>query len=104
LFFQQFHGGDPYYELIFLSLIVIFTFFYITIIFNVEEVADNLRKHGGFIPGIRPGRNTAEYLNNILTRLTTVGAIYLAMVAFLPQLMLSGFKVGRLPFIGTALD
>ncbi|HEY0082629.1 MAG TPA: preprotein translocase subunit SecY [Pyrinomonadaceae bacterium] len=104
LFFQSFHGGDPYYELFFLSLIVIFTFFYITIIFNVEEVADNLRKHGGFIPGIRPGRNTAEFLNTILTRLTTVGAIYLALVAFVPQIMLSGFNVGRLPFVGTGLE
>jgi preprotein translocase subunit SecY len=104
LFFQSFHGGDPYYELFFLSLIVIFTFFYITIIFNVEEVADNLRKHGGFIPGIRPGRNTAEFLNTILTRLTTVGAIYLALVAFVPQVMLSGFNVGRLPFIGGRMD
>ena len=103
-FFQQFHGGDPYYELIFLSLIVIFTFFYITIIFNTDEVADNLRKHGGFIAGIRPGAPTAEYLNAILTRLTTVGAIYLAFIAFLPQLLLSGFKVARLPFIGTSLD
>src|ERR687893_215337 len=103
-FFQQFHGGDPYYELIFLSLIVIFTFFYITIIFNVEEVADNLRKHGGFVPGIRPGRNTAEHLNVILTRLTTVGAIYLAFVALLPQIMLSGFNVGRLPFFGARLE
>jgi preprotein translocase subunit SecY len=103
-FFQVFHGGDPYYELIFISLIVIFTFFYISIVFNVEEVADNLRKHGGFMPGIRPGRATAEYLNTIMTRLTTVGAIYLALVAFLPQIMLSGFKVARLPFIGTALD
>ncbi|HEX9919269.1 MAG TPA: preprotein translocase subunit SecY [Pyrinomonadaceae bacterium] len=104
LFFQSFHGGDPYYELVFLSLIIIFTFFYITIIFNVEEVADNLRKHGGFIPGIRPGRNTAEFLNTILTRLTTVGAIYLALVAFVPQVMLSGFNVGRLPFVGGRLD
>ncbi|MGI9106651.1 MAG: preprotein translocase subunit SecY [Pyrinomonadaceae bacterium] len=104
LFFQSFHGGDPYYELIFLSLIVIFTFFYITIIFNVEEVADNLRKHGGFIPGIRPGRNTAEFLNTILTRLTTVGAIYLALVAFVPQIMLSGFNVGRLPFVGARME
>ncbi|HEX8421923.1 MAG TPA: preprotein translocase subunit SecY [Pyrinomonadaceae bacterium] len=104
LFFQSFHGGDPYYELVFISLIVIFTFFYITIIFNVEEVADNLRKHGGFIPGIRPGRNTAEFLNTILTRLTTVGAIYLALVALLPQIMLSGFNVGRLPFVGTGLE
>ncbi|HYO92646.1 MAG TPA: preprotein translocase subunit SecY [Pyrinomonadaceae bacterium] len=103
-FFQVFHGGDPYYELVFISLIVIFTFFYISIVFNVEEVADNLRKHGGFMPGIRPGRATAEYLNTIMTRLTTVGAIYLAMVAFLPQIMLSGFKVARLPFIGTSLD
>jgi preprotein translocase subunit SecY len=103
-FFQAFHGGDPYYELFFASLIVLFTFFYITIIFNVEEVADNLRKHGGFIPGIRPGRNTAEFLNTILTRLTTVGAIYLVLVALVPQVMLSGFNVGRLPFVGVRLD
>jgi preprotein translocase subunit SecY len=103
-FFQIFHPGDPYYELIFLSLIIFFTFFYVSIVFNVEEVADNLRKHGGFMPGIRPGRATAEYLNSILTRLTTVGAIYLALVAFVPQFMLSGFKVARLPLVGPWLD
>ena len=103
-FFQTFHASDPYYELIFLSLILFFTFFYVSIVFNVEEVADNLRKHGGFMPGIRPGRATAEYLNTILTRLTTVGAIYLALVAFVPQFMLSGFKVARLPLIGAWLD
>ncbi|MFN6964983.1 MAG: preprotein translocase subunit SecY [Pyrinomonadaceae bacterium] len=103
-FFQQFHGGDPFYELFFLSLIVLFTFFYITIVFNTDEVADNLRKHGGFIAGIRPGAPTAEYLNAILTRLTTVGALYLAFVAFVPQILLSGFRVARLPYIGTALD
>lgn len=103
-FFTQFHGGDPYYELVFISLIVIFTFFYITIVFNVDDVADNLRKHGGFIAGIRPGAPTADYLNTILTRLTTVGAIYLALVAFVPQVLLSGFRVGRLPFIGDWLD
>jgi preprotein translocase subunit SecY len=103
-FFQLFHAGDPYYELIFLSLIIFFTFFYVSIVFNVEEVADNLRKHGGFMPGIRPGRQTAEYLNTILTRLTFVGAIYLALVAFVPQFMLSGYKVGRLPFIGAWLE
>jgi preprotein translocase subunit SecY len=102
--FQLFHPGNPYYELIFLSLIVFFTFFYVSIVFNVEEVADNLRKHGGFMPGIRPGRATAEYLNTILTRLTTVGAIYLALVAFVPQFMLSGFQVARLPLIGPWLD
>ena len=103
-FFQTFHASDPYYELIFLSLIIFFTFFYVSIVFNVEEVSDNLRKHGGFMPGIRPGRATAEYLNSILTRLTTVGAAYLAVVAFVPQFMLSGFKVGRLPWIGPFLD
>jgi preprotein translocase subunit SecY len=103
-FFQQFHGGDPYYELFFLGMIVLFTFFYITIQFNTDDVADNLRKSGGFVPGVRPGSQTAEYLNYILTRLTTVGALYLAFVAFVPQLLLSGFKVARLPFIGTSLD
>jgi preprotein translocase subunit SecY len=103
-FFQQFHGGDPSYELVFLSLIVLFTFFYITIVFNTDEVADNLRKHGGFVPGIRPGAPTADYLHSILTRLTTVGALYLAFVAFAPQLLLSGFKVARLPFIGASVD
>ncbi len=103
-FFSQFHGGDPYYELVFISLIVLFTFFYITIIFNTDDVADNLRKHGGFIPGIRPGAPTADYLNTIMTRLTTIGAIYLAFVCFVPQILLSGFRVARLPFIGTTVD
>ena len=103
-FFQFFHGGDPYYEFVFVTLIVFFTFFYVSIVFNVEEVADNLRKHGGFMPGIRPGRATADYLRTILTRLTTVGAVYLAFIAFVPQFMLSGFKVGRLPFVGTWLE
>ena len=103
-FFQQFHGGDPYYELVFISLIVLFTFFYITIIFNTDEVADNLRKHGGFVPGVRPGAPTADYLNTILTRLTAVGALYLAFIAFAPQLLLSGFKVARLPFVGASVD
>lgn len=103
-FFQQFHGGDPYYELVFISMIVLFTFFYITIQFNTDDVADNLRKSGGFVPGVRPGSQTAEYLNYILTRLTTIGALYLAFIAFVPQVLLSGFKVARLPFIGTAVD
>jgi preprotein translocase subunit SecY len=103
-FFGGFYGGDPYYEIAFLTLIVVFTFFYITIQFNTDDVADNLRKSGGFVPGVRPGSQTAEYLNYILTRLTTVGALYLAFVAFVPQLLLSGFRVGRLPFIGTGLE
>ena len=103
-FFQQFGQNDPYYNFIFIGLIVLFTFFYITIVFNTDEVADNLRKHGGFVPGIRPGAPTADYLNTVLTRLTTIGATYLALVVFIPQVLLSGFNVGRLPFIGESLD
>ena len=103
-FFQQFNGNDPYYNFVFIGLIVLFTFFYITIVFNTDEVADNLRKHGGFVPGIRPGAQTADYLNTVMTRLTTIGAIYLALVVFVPQVLLNGFNVGRLPFIGEALD
>lgn len=103
-FFNQFGGNDPYYNLVFIGLIVLFTFFYITIIFNTDDVADNLRKHGGFVPGIRPGAPTADYLNTVMTRLTTIGAIYLALVVFIPQVLLSGFNVARLPLIGGSLD
>ncbi len=103
-FFQQFNGNDPYYNFVFIGLIVMFTFFYITIVFNTDEVADNLRKHGGFVPGIRPGLQTADYLNTVMTRLTTIGATYLALVVFVPQVLLNGFNVGRLPFIGETLD
>lgn len=103
-FFNGFGGSDPYYNIVFIGLIVLFTFFYITIIFNTDEVADNLRKHGGFIPGIRPGAPTADYLNTVMTRLTTIGATYLALVVFIPQVVLTGFNVGRLPFIGESLD
>lgn len=103
-FFQQFYGGDPFYELTFAALIILFTFFYITIIFNTDDVADNLRKHGGFIPGIRPGAPTADYLNGVMTRLTTVGAIYLAFICFVPQILISGFRAARIPLIGVPID
>ena len=68
------------------------------------DVADNMKKYGGFIPGIRPGRRTAEYLDQILTRLTFVGAIYLGLIALLPQVLISGLNVQALPLIGPALD
>ena len=93
-------GGHPFYELLFVALIIIFAFFYVSIVFNADEVADNLRKQGAFIPGIRPGKRTADYLNAILTRLTTVGALYLVVVCLIPQLMISGFKVQYIPFVG----
>ncbi|MGH7029978.1 MAG: preprotein translocase subunit SecY [Stellaceae bacterium] len=94
--------GRPLYMLLYVALIVFFTFFYTAIVFDPAETADNLRKYGGFIPGIRPGKNTAEYLDYILTRLTVVGAAYLAAVCILPEILISEYSV---PFYfgGTSL-
>jgi preprotein translocase subunit SecY len=96
--------GEPLYNLLYVGAIIFFCYFYTSIIFNPNEVADNMRKYGGFIPGIRPGRRTAEYLGTILTRLTLVGALYLALIAIIPEFMMTGFHVGSLPFIGAGLD
>ncbi|MFN7950060.1 MAG: preprotein translocase subunit SecY [Blastocatellia bacterium] len=96
-------GGHPFYELMFITGIVLFCFFYVSIVFNADEVAENLRKQGAFIPGIRPGKRTGDYLNAILTRLTTVGAIYLVVVCLIPQLMISGLRVQSIPGIGEPL-
>jgi len=97
-------GGHPVYEALFIALIVIFAFFYVSIVFNADEVAENLRKQGAFIPGIRPGKRTGDYLNSILVRLTTVGAIYLVVVCLIPQFIISGFKVQYLPLVGPWFD
>ena len=96
--------GEPLYDLLYVSGIIFFCYFYTSIIFNPNEVADNMRKYGGFIPGIRPGRRTADYLNSILTRLTLVGALYLSFVALIPEFMMTGFHVQSLPLIGGALE
>jgi preprotein translocase subunit SecY len=98
-----FSGGHPLYEFLFIAGIIFFCFFYVSIVFNADEVAENLRKQGAFIPGIRPGKRTGDYLNGILTRLTTVGALYLVIVCLIPQIMISGFRVQALPFIGEPL-
>jgi preprotein translocase subunit SecY len=94
--------GRPAYMILYISLIVFFCFFYTAIVFNPTETADNLRKYGGFIPGIRPGKNTADYLDYVLTRLTVVGAAYLAAVCILPEILISQYSV---PFYfgGTSL-
>jgi preprotein translocase subunit SecY len=96
--------GHPLYNLLYVIAIIFFCYFYTAIIFNPVDVADNMRKYGGFIPGIRPGRRTADYIDGILTRLTFIGAIYLAMVSLLPQFLISGFRVAPIPFIGPWLD
>src|SRR5881394_1002247 len=82
--------GEPLYNLLYVVMILAFAFFYIGIVFNPTELADNMRKNGGFIPGIRPGRNTSEYVSKILKRLTLVGAVYLAIICLLPEWMLTG--------------
>ena len=96
--------GQPIYYMLYATAIIFFSYFYVSIIFNPADTAENLRKYGGFIPGIRSGRRTAEYIDRILTRLTLVGAVYLAAVSILPEFLLSGMKVEGLPFIGATLD
>ena len=94
--------GQPLYLAIYIGLIVFFAFFYTAIVFNPEDTAENLRKYGGYIPGIRPGKTTADYLDSILTRLTVLGAAYLAAVCILPEILISQYAV---PFYfgGTSL-
>ncbi len=97
---DQLGQGMPLYNLLYVVGIIFFTFFYVSIIFNPVEVADNIRKYGGFIPGIRPGSSTASHIDRILSRLTMAGAIYLVLVALLPEFMITGFKLHRMPFVG----
>ena len=101
---EQFGMGMPMYNLVYIAAIIFFTYFYVSIIFNPSDVADNLRKYGGFIPGIRPGKNTADFIDGVLSRLTLIGAVYLAAVAILPEFLITGFKVQSLPFVGVFLD
>ena len=100
----QLSYGMPLYNLLYIGGIVFFAYFYTAIIFNPDDVAENMRKYGGFIPGIRPGKRTAEHIDTILARITLVGALYLAAVAILPEFLLTGFKVAPIPFVGEQLD
>lgn len=97
-----FGHGQPVYLILYVAFIVFFAFFYTAVVFNPTETAENLKKYGGFVPGIRPGRNTAEFLDRVLTRLTVVGAAYLSVVCLLPEILISRFSV---PFYfgGTSL-
>jgi len=97
-------GDSPIYMLTFFALIVFFTYFYVAITFNPTEVADNMKKYGGFIPGIRPGRPTSEYLNYVLTRLTAPGSVYLATIALIPMIALALVgATSNFPFGGTSI-
>jgi len=97
-------GGEPMYYLLYVLLIIFFCFFYISIIFNPNESADNMRKQGGFIPGIRPGKNTADYMEKILSRITVVGGLYLSILSLLPMIMIQGIKLQHLPGVGNWID
>jgi preprotein translocase subunit SecY len=100
---RQITYGMPLYNLLYVLGIIFFAYFYTAIIFNPDDVSENMRKYGGFIPGIRPGKRTAEYIDTILGRITLVGAIYLSIVAILPEFIMVGFKVAPIPFIGEQL-
>jgi preprotein translocase subunit SecY len=101
---EQLQWGMPLYNILYVSFIIFFCYFYTAIVFNPDDVAENMRKYGGFIPGIRPGKRTSEYLDHILGRITFGGAIYLALVAILPEFLITGFKVAPIPVIGAPLD
>jgi preprotein translocase subunit SecY len=96
--------GEPLYELLYVVGIVFFCFFYVSIIFNPNEVADNMRKYGGFIPGIRSGKPTADHINNILTKITLVGGLYLALISVIPDFLIAGVKLHHIPLIDNWAD
>src|SRR5271169_513118 len=86
--FEALRPGEPWYELIYMAAIVFFAYFYISIVFRPDDIADNMRKYGGFIPGIRPGRRTSDFINDVLTRITLVGALYLIIISFIPEFLM----------------
>jgi len=95
--FRMLGWGEPLYTLLYAVGIIFFAYFYVSIVFNPSEVADNMRKYGGFIPGIRPGKRTADYINEVLTRITLVGALYLIVISFIPEWMIAGIHLNHLP-------
>jgi len=101
---EQLQWGMPLYNILYVTFIIFFCYFYTAIVFNPDDVAENMRKYGGFVPGIRPGKKTSEYLDHILSRITFGGAIYLALIALLPEFLMAGFKVAPIPVIGPSLD
>ena len=96
--------GEPLYTLLYAMGIVFFAYFYISIVFNPNEVADNMRKWGGFIPGIRPGKRTSDFINDVLTRITLVGAVYLILISLIPEWMIAGIKLNHLPLLGRMFE
>ncbi|WP_213804884.1 preprotein translocase subunit SecY [Granulicella sp. dw_53] len=96
--------GEPWYEILQIAAIIFFAYFYISIVFRPDDIADNMRKYGGFIPGIRPGKRTADFINDVLTRITLVGAAYLIIITIIPTFLISGIHFNHLPLIGGIFD
>jgi preprotein translocase subunit SecY len=96
--------GEPWYEFLYMFAIIFFAYFYISIVFRPDDIADNMRKSGSFIPGIRPGRRTSDYINDILTRITLVGACYLILISLVPTFLLSGFHLNHLWLVGSFFE
>jgi preprotein translocase subunit SecY len=96
--FDALKFGEPLYALVYAVGIIFFAYFYVSIVFNPSEVADNMRKYGGFIPGIRPGKRTADFINEVLTRITLVGALYLIIISFIPEWLITGIHLNHLPW------
>ena len=94
--FDAVRWGEPLYALLYALGIIFFAYFYVSIVFNPSEVADNMRKYGGFIPGIRPGKRTADFINEVLTRITLVGALYLIIISFIPEWLITGIHLNHL--------
>src|SRR5689334_21441410 len=94
---EQLRWGEPLYTLLYAAGIVFFAYFYVSIVFNPSDVADNMRKHGGFIPGIRPGHRTRDYINEVLTRVTLVGGLYLILISLIPEWMIAGIHLNHMP-------
>ncbi len=92
--------GEPWYEILYMFFIIFFAYFYISIVFRPDDIADNMRKSGSFIPGIRPGKRTSDYINDILTRITLVGGLYLILISLVPTFLLSGFHLNHLWLVG----
>ncbi|WP_263379052.1 preprotein translocase subunit SecY [Granulicella paludicola] len=102
--FRNLAPAEPGYELLYMAAIIFFAYFYISIIFRPDDIADNMRKYGSFIPGIRPGKRTSDFINDVLTRITLVGALYLIIISLIPQLITSGIHLNHLPLIGSFFD
>jgi preprotein translocase subunit SecY len=96
--------GEPWYEILQIAAIIFFAYFYISIVFRPDDIADNMRKYGGFIPGIRPGKRTADFINDVLTRITLVGALYLIIITIIPTFIISGIHFNHLWLIGPVFD